>query len=368
MSQKHLVLLGAGHTHVLALDSIAKQIKAANQKITLICGERVTPYSGMLPGMIAGLYKRNDIVIDVAGITHRAGVAYIPEHAKSIDLARKKIVLVSGKQVGYDLLSINIGGHCVDSIAENTDNVKSIKPVLPFLDWLANWQDKHKLTCAIVGGGVAGVELALCVDHYLRSHKRSGGVFLIGHNSELIPKFPRLSKEISKFLIRRGISPLLGKSATAVESNFIKLENNERFYADKVILCTGVKAWSELKQSGLAVDEKGFVQIKDNFQSISHPEIFACGDCGTIVSSKLAKSGVYAVRQAPILAHNLLAALAGEKMQSWQAQQETLAIICTGDRYAIAHRNSMVIKGRLMWWLKNYLDQSFMRKFKIESS
>ena len=359
--QRHLLLLGAGHTHVLALAHIAQQSRLSGCKVTLVCGESLTPYSGMLPGLIAGLYKRSEIVLDAAALARRYKIQHIDAHAQAIDLPRREVKLETGERVGYDLLSINIGGHCNSLVCSN--NAMPIKPVLPFLDWQTTWQDKHKLTCAIVGGGVAGAELALCIDAYLRKHNRRGGVFLIGCNPELIPGKPGLSKEVSRLFVRRGISQLLGRRVSAVEPGLVRMDSQECFSADKVVLCTGVNAWPGLKDSGLQVDEKGFVLVNDNLQSVSNPEVFACGDCGTLVNNPVAKSGVYAVRQAPVLACNLLLALTGGTLQPWQQQRATLAIVCAGTRHAIAYRNGMVAQGWLMWCLKNYLDRSFMRKF-----
>lgn len=358
-----MVLLGAGHSHVLALAKIAKAAKQFGVRVILISGDNQTPYSGYLPGVIAGLMPRQELMLDVVALASHHKVEYEAQNAVDIDLCLRQVVLESGAKISYDCLSINTGGNCQEVVAEGGGDVMPVKPVLPFLKWLERWNDTKRTTCAVVGAGVAGVEVALAVDARLRKRGRYGGVYLIGNNSQLIPKMPSLAASVQRLLEKRGISLILGARATAAIPGYIQLSDGTEHHADHVIVSTGVSPWQGLRKSGLEVDGNGNVLVNTRLQSVSHPDVLACGDCSSMAGVNIPKAGVYAVRQAPVLADNVIAKMSGKRLRSWQSTSEALAIISTGERSAIAHRAGKTMQGRLIWWWKCYLDRRFMQKF-----
>ena len=360
---KTIVLLGAGHTHALALAQISKVARLENIHVILISGESYMPYSGMLPGVIAGLYEQAEFLLDVEKLAQENHITYIPENATKLDLRLRQVQLASGIKVSYDYLSINIGGDCKDVIQEEGGNVMPVKPVVPFIHWLENWKNMKDATVAVVGSGIAGVEVALSLDARLRELGRIGGVYLIGRNKEIVPDMPNLAKVLRKVLIKRGISQVLGQAAKSALPGYIKLANGAEHRADYVVVCTGVNTWHGLAESGLAVDERGCAIINQWLQSVSHQEVFVCGDCASWFKWEIPKSGVFAVRQAEILAQNINAICHGDKLIAWNTSTKYLSIVCLGDETAIAHRDNRVLSGKLVWRWKDYLDQKFMSKF-----
>lgn len=359
-----VVLVGAGHTHVLALPRIARAARKHNAKVTLVCGEAYTPYSGLLPGVIAGIIPRRRLSLNVAKLARRYQVDYIEQNVISLDPQLRQVVVETGATINYDHLSINIGGNCDGVIAQEGGDVMPVKPVTPFLDWLENWRDYKRTTCAVVGAGIAGTEVAMSIDARLRKRGRIGGVYIVGRNPELIPHRPQLAAKMQNLLEKRGISQVLGAPASAAYPGQLQLANGSEHVADHVVVCSGVRPWAGLAAAGLEVDEHGFVLVTQKLQSVSHPDILACGDCATVVGSKFPKSGVFAVRQAETLAANMLAKLSHQRMRAWQTSERALAIICLGDHTAVAHRHGgKVLAGRSVWWWKCYLDNRFMRKF-----
>ena len=360
---KHVVLLGAGHTHALVLRRVSEVARKNNSKVTLISGDDMVPYSGMLPGVVAGIYKKRSIMINAGQLADECGVEFIQENAASIDLDLRKIMLESGATVLYDHLSINVGGDCTGVVSEEGGNIMPIKPVTPFLDWLDKWKKIKTATCAVIGGGVAGVEIALAVDARLRKRGRIGGVYVVGRNKDLIPQMPRLAKVLRKKLIKMGISTIQGLSAKTAMPGCLKLSDGSEHIADYVITCTGVRTWAGLASSGLKVDGRGCVVVNRWLQSVSHPDVFACGDCASWYERKLPKSGVFAVRQAATMEKNLAACITGSSLRPWETSKNFLQIVNLGNRQAIAYDGGMVLKGRLVWLWKDSLDQKFMKKF-----
>ena len=357
------MMVGAGHTHALALKYVSQTAREQGATVTLISGEKFMPYSGMVPGVVAGLYPKRALLLDVASLAVDNQVEFIPENVVALDLHLRQVRLESGATVSYDYLSLNVGGDCKGVVSEEGGDVMPVKPVMPFLQWLERWQKVKYATCAVIGGGIAGVEIALSLDARLRKRGRIGGVYLVGRNRDLVPGKPTLARILHKLLVRRGISQLLGVPAQTAVPGAIQLADGTEYRADYVIVATGVKIWPGLAGSGLEVDERGCVVVNQWLQSVSHPDIFACGDCASWYRNSMPKSGVLAVRQAHTLGHNLAASLADGVFQPWETAQAQLAIVCTGNRSGVAHTNGRTFKGRLVWLWKDYLDRKFMRKF-----
>jgi len=90
---------------------------------------------------------------------------------------------------------------------------------------------------------------------------------------------------------------------------------------------------------------RGFVATKSTLQSTSHAEVFATGDIGTQVETPSAKAGVFAVRQAPVLFHNLRALVLKRGLKNYKPQADFLSLVSTGDKYAIGSRSGVTFKG-----------------------
>jgi selenide,water dikinase len=220
---------------------------------------------------------------------------------------------------------------------------------------------------AVVGGGAAGVEVLLAMQYRLcRLAPMSqisfelvsdGGSILLSHNSSVHAIFMRV-------LEQRGVTLHLGRAAERVESGVVRLSGGASVEADAIVWATGASAPSWPKVFGLATDDGGFVRVNRWLQSVSHPQVFAAGDIASVAGEPRPKSGVYAVRAGPPLAKNLRRMLRGEALVDWTPQKDALALITTGDRYAVASRGSLALEGKWVWHWKNWIDRRFMRKYR----
>jgi NADH dehydrogenase FAD-containing subunit len=105
--------------------------------------------------------------------------------------------------------------------------------------------------------------------------------------------------------------------------------------------------------------------VNQYLQCVSYPEIFGGGDCISFESQPLAKVGVYAVRQNPILLNNLLCFLKGAALEQFLPQKTVLLAFNLGDGSAVVQWHSLVWGGRLGFMLKNYIDRTFMKNFQV---
>lgn len=367
---KRLVLLGGGHSHVEVLRQFGLR-PAAGVEITLVSPARHTAYSGMLPGLIAGHYQFQDSHIDLEYLARFSGARRLPSAARNIDTLRREVKLADGTAIEYDFLSIDIGSNSArPARTGSADAAIAVKPVEEFLP---AWNSLMARACTgqvknilVVGGGAGGVELLLAMQHRL-AHlpaARATGFALLTDSDRLLPALnPGTRRAFQRILSERQIKVHFNCRVSSVEPTAAVLADGARIAADAIILATGAGAPAWLRETTLELNAAGFIATDERLQSLSHPGIFAAGDCATIAGYSYPKSGVYAVRQGPILARNLRLALAGETLATYRPQPRTLALISTGDRYAVAAYGGLAMQGAWVWRWKDYIDRKFMARY-----
>jgi pyridine nucleotide-disulfide oxidoreductase family protein len=363
---KRLVLVGGGHSHALALASFRQQ-PPPGAEIVLISPMRWTAYSGMVPGLIAGDYTCEACHIDLQALAASAGVRFIVDRAASLDTSRRQVLLESGASVEYDLLSLNIGSSTPAVEGSRGAHLLTVKPIDRFLNALQSlWLRARKgrlSRIAIVGGGAAGVELALTLHHRMNASGNTGvaTVLVSGSRVLLSERGAATSRAVEQLCRARGWALVLGAWAKALPEGIL-LAGGGRLEADAIVWSTGVAAPAWLSKAGLATDSAGFLSIDRRLQSVSRPEVFAAGDCASNIDDPHAKSGVFAVRQGHLLAVNLRRALAGTELRTVRLSPHALGILNCGGRYALASWRGRALAGRAVWRWKDWLDRRFMRR------
>ena len=374
-SRRDLVLIGGGHSHALVLRQLGDR-PIPGVRLTLVSGTTHTPYSGMLPGYIAGHYRFDDVHIDLVALARFAGARFVGGEAVAIDRAARTVRVSGHGDIGYDRLSINVGSTPQVDVSGAADRVVPLKPIHRLNDrWLALIgrisEQGGSLRIAVVGAGAGGVEMALSMQYRLRDVLRQAGqdpdrlrVDLFAAGPAVLPSHARsVRRRIESILSARGIDIHHGAPVAEVRPDGLVTGDGRRFDADEIIWATraGGAAW--LKATGLALDPDGFIRVGETLQTVADPDIFAAGDIASMVGYRLEKSGVVAVRQGPPLAENLRRSLAGRPLIRYRPQSRWLALIGTGDRYAIASYGRLGIGGRWVWHWKDRIDRRFMNRF-----
>ncbi len=373
---RDIVLIGGGHSHVGVLKSFGMK-PIPGVRLTLICTDLHTPYSGMLPGYVAGHYGFDEVHIDLLRLAQFAGARVYRDEVIGIDRSGQKVLCKSRPPVPYDQLSINIGSTPqLGGVPGASEFAVAVKPIRNFNDrWLALLErvKNHpgKTTIAVVGAGAGGVELLLAMQHRLRNELvklnrnpdelqfnllTSTPTILPTHNAGVRSRFENV-------LSQRGVKVHTNAEVNQVSSGTLQTASGLKLDADEIIWVTraGGAAW--LKQTGLQLDKEGFVEVKDTLQTLTDPLIYAAGDIASMVNFKLEKAGVFAVRMAKPLTENLRRAVGGTDLQNYAPQTSWLALISTGDKYAVASRGWLGFAGSWVWKWKDWIDQRFMRKF-----
>ncbi|MPZ42275.1 MAG: hypothetical protein GEV05_02520 [Betaproteobacteria bacterium] len=373
MASKRLLLLGGGHAHVQAVHAFATRPPPA-ARVTLIDRAALAAYSGMLPGLIAGHYSVADSHIDLAALCAWAGVAFVQEEAVSLDLERRIVTTAEGGRHEFDLLSIDTGSAPpLDAIRGAREHAIAVKPIDAFLAAIdrriAQLAQQPGPALAVIGAGAAGFEVVLALEHRLRM--RAGGNHaatfrLIAESETVLPDFPqRVRRHAERRLREQGIVVHTAPAVCTVERESVVLASGKRLPAHHVVLVTGAAPAPMFRHAGLATDERGFIAVDATLRSVSHSDIFACGDVAAVLAHPRPKSGVYAVRQGPPLTDNLRHALQGAPLCPFVPQREALALLSTGRKHAIANRDGFTVQGDWVWRWKDRIDRRFVQRFGV---
>ena len=372
---KDIVLVGGGHAHVSVLRMFGMK-PMPGVRLTLITRDINTPYSGMLPGYVAGHYDYDEVHIDLGPLARFAGARLYHGEVEGMDPGERLVHVPGRPPVHYDLLSVNTGSR--PRTIDVPGALEHALPVKPIDRWLHDWQtlqarvlnSRGDFRILVVGGGAGGVELALSTQHRLTSLLRDQGnrtsrlhYGLLTDGPEiLLTHNPGVRRRFMRVLSERGIGVQLNTKVVGVQSNGVQVESGDFHPADAVLWVTYAAAPEWPRKSGLAVDEEGFIAVDRGLRSISHPEVFAAGDIASMPDPR-PKSGVFAVRQGPVLTENLRRAVLGRPLRPYRPQKRFLGLISTGDTYAVASRGSWSWEGRLLWTWKDWIDRRFMQRF-----
>jgi selenide, water dikinase len=371
---KKLVLIGGGHAHVEVLRQFGLR-RLPGVDFTLVSPGRHTPYSGMLPGLVAGHYTFEQCHIDLQPLAAYAGAQLVTAEAQSLDAARRVVTLGNGSTLPYDVASINTGSvPLAQDLPGVAEHAIAIKPVAEFLAaWerlIARVRAGEVKSIAVVGGGAAGVEILLAMQYRLAQVPPCVDLqyHLITDTPQLLAQHARgVRAVLERSLARKGVNVHRAMRVVRVEADAVFArsadQSEQRISADAVVWITGAAAPAWLAHSGLALNDRKFININKYLQSSDHAEVFAAGDCATLAGEVYPKSGVYAVRQGPVLAVNLRSALVGGALAPYTPQPRALALISTGERHAIASWGALSFHGNWVWRWKDRIDQGFMARY-----
>src|SRR5579862_5523956 len=425
-SSTRLVLAGVGHANLEVLRRFSSSA-LAGVDLTVISPGPLHLYSGMVPGYLRGTYRVEEIAVEVAPLVRDAGGRLLLGRAVGLDSHRRLVKVTGGvdetatsaadasaregdgvREVPYDLVAFAVGSDAIGAAAASARGAGAVLSCKPIgkaielrrrLDLLAG-DSQPPATVAVVGGGAAGVEIALAAVGRLQASAagrlqaspagRLGtsvaagrGTQATGHRVLLLEagatiladRSPRLRRRAEEVLERRGVELRTGAKVVDVSSPgeaaappsraVLRLGSGEEISCDLVIWVTAATGWPLFREAGLPLDDRGFLLVDDTLRAVADPRVFAAGDCATLTAFPgTAKAGVYAVREGPVLARGLRAALAGEEPPRYRPQRGFLVILNTGDGRALLSYKGFVSYSRWAFRLKDTIDRRFVAKYR----
>ena len=371
---RHLVLVGGGHTHVQVLKRFAMEPPPA-LRMTVVLDRPIAVYSGMVPGFVAGQYSAQELEIDVLPLARRARARVVLSPAVRIDAEARRIHLADRPSLVYDLASVDVGstvaGTELPGIAEHA---LATRPISGFVERLGAFMARAReqalrrvLHVVVVGAGAGGVEIAFALNQRLLSEGVAAEVTLVHGGARILPRDAgRLAAKIERAARAAGIVVRCAQSVTAADATHVHLQGGRKLPQDLLVWVTGAVAHPLWRESGLPVDDRGFVWTRETLQVRGFDDLFAVGDCATLERHpKTAKAGVYAVRQGPDLIFNLRAALRGQRLRRYRPQGDFLTLLNLGDGRAVGGKWGRAVEGRWVMRVKDWIDRRFMRKFQV---
>lgn len=370
-----VVLIGGGHSHVAVLKSFGMHPEPG-VRLTLIARDVLTPYSGMLPGLIAGHYTHEQAHVDLQRLCRFADARLYHATASGIDLETRTVQCTGRPPVAFDWLSLDIGSTpTISAVRGAAQHALAVKPVDQFL---AAWPGIERRALAqagdidivTIGAGAGGVELTLSLQHRLCRLLDKQGIHryprfhIVSESADILPTHaPKVRSKLQRAIGERSVTLYTSTRAEAVTHDMVELTGGIRIRADVTIAVTQAGAAPWLRDSGLDLDRQGFIAIDRTLRSCSAERVFAAGDISSLGDSPLPKSGVYAVRQGPVLARNLRLVCRGKHPRRYRPQAQTLALISTGDPCAVASYGSLCLEGKWVWKIKDWIDRRWMQKY-----
>jgi len=364
---KDLVLVGGGHSHALVLRKWAMN-RLPGVRITLISPQVMTPYSGMLPGLIAGHYHFEQTHIDLVKLSLWANIRFIQEKLTGIDPEARILQLENYPDIEFDVVSFDIGSTPDQRINGASEFTTPVKPISEFY---SRWQfiqqqaqQKQIKSLAVVGGGAGSIEVILAMAFQLQSSGLSLNYHFVTAADRILPNYNRIVRHrVIKQLNQYRIIVHTSSRVDKVERNVIHCRNKQSIHADEIIWCTQAAGSSWLKQSPLECTDVGFIKVRQTLQALHHDHVFAAGDIAEMIETPRPKAGVFAVRQAPALFHNMRALLLNQPLSEYKPQDDFLSLLALGEKTAAGSKYFLSFYGDWAWHWKDRIDRQFMEKF-----
>jgi NADH dehydrogenase FAD-containing subunit len=365
--KKRLVLIGGGHAHMVTLANLGK-ITEKGHTVTVIGPSDHHYYSGMGPGMLSGTYRPDEVRFATRHVVEKQGGTFLPGKAARIDPEKKTVILENGDAVPYDVLSCNAGSYVPQpAIDGDLDDIFTVKPIERLMEAKSRLIDhfaRHITDVVIVGGGPSAAEVAGNVWQLATTTGGHMPRITVCAGRAFMSRFPEsVRRRIVETLGRRGISVREGVYAKSVSLGSVTLDNGDTLPADFIFLALGVTPSAIFSDSGIATGPDGGLRVNRFLQSTQHPDIFGGGDCIYFEDQPLDKVGVYAVRQNPVLLHNITARLDGGDLMPFDPGGDYLLIFNLGGRVGVLKKRWLEFGGRAAFIAKDYIDRKFMKEF-----
>ena len=357
-----VVLIGGGHTHALLLRAWGMK-PVAGARLTLINPAPSAPYTGMLPGHIAGHYDRDALEIDLVKLARHAGARLIFGMVEAIDRADRKVIVEGRPPISYDIASLDIGiTSSMPDLPGFAEHDVAAKPLGPFAErWRQFLEEDAGRPVVVIGGGVAGVELAFAMRHRMLEAGSRGALTVIDSDIALSGLGVRTRSHLLAGLAAQNIALVENAIITDVFENGVSLGDGRQIDAALVVGAAGARPFSWLSATGLHLTD-GYVTVDETLRSVTDPAIYAAGDCAHLLHAPRPKAGVFAVRAAPILTRNIRADLTGTAHKRFRPQAHYLKLISLGRKAALAEKWGHSVGGDWAWTWKDRIDRRFMER------
>ena len=425
MTPPRLLLVGCGHAHLGVLDSLQRD-DWPDVEVVVVSPEPRQFYSGMVPGFLQGQYDVSDPVLDVATVVERAGARFVQGWVERVDGQGREVEVAAAtgdgrgshersgdahrdplhepsETLSFDLASLDVGsipgGLTLPGVEEHAWSLRPMERAVALRRRVderaeevqvaaeharaaqtvyggmgAHVASDGRVRVVVVGAGAGGVEVALALERRIRERGAEPRVTLVDQEAAILGEGYdcRVQARAFRILEEKGVEVRLGDAAVEVEGSGsgegardgVRLESGDRIPADLVVWTTGAAPPPLLAGSSLPLDSDGFFAVDATLRATDGSPVWGAGDCVSVAGHDIPRAGVYAVRQGPVLARNLRAAVAGEEPREYDPQSSFLSLLNTADDRALLRWWRIVYHGRTAWWLKDWIDRRWVERYR----
>ena len=390
MTAPHILIAGGGYVGMYTAYGLRRRLRRGEARVTVVDPRSAMTYQPFLPEAAAGSLEPRHVVVPLRRVLKRCGV--ITGRIVAINHARKEATIqpVEGEayQVSYDILVAALGSVArtlpIPGLAEEAIGFKQIEEaitlrnrVLERLDAAAAVHDdatrRKALSFVFVGGGYAGVEalaeledMARYATRYYDSVRPEDMRWvLVEAANRILPEVgPHLGRYTVDRLRERAIEVRLSTRLESCVDGHVVLSDGAEFDADTLVWTAGVKANPVLAASDLPLDERGRVRTRPDLRVRDRTDAWAAGDNAAVPDltqpgQLCSPSAQHAVRQARLLAANLVAALRAEPLRDYK-HKHAGSVASLGLHKGVAQVYGVKLRGWPAWFMHRTYHMSRM--------
>jgi NADH dehydrogenase FAD-containing subunit len=349
----------------------ADQLVRCGIDVTLVDPDRFW-YSGLATGMLGGLYDAEQDQVDAGRLIESRGGRFVRDRLIALDRPRSTVHLESGLQISYDAVSINVGSEVAIAHVPGAETYAwPVKPTSNLWRLRQHLETRfldrtHPTRVIVAGGGASGCEVAANIDALARRHQAPVEIMVISRSQRLLSRHSgRVSRRATAELQRRRVMVSDACSIDEATPGRVICSDGRRPEFDVLVVATGLRAPEVVSRLGLPLGDKGGLLVRRSLQSVNDPTVLAVGDCADLRGHALERFGVFAVRQSPVLLHNLKAIIRGSALAEFRPQRRWLSILNLGEGQGLALWGPLSWKGRLALWLKDRIDRRFLAQYHL---
>jgi NADH dehydrogenase FAD-containing subunit len=362
-----LALVGAGHAHLAVIAQTAR-LRAAGLDPFLI-GPATFDYSGLASGVLSGALPPASARIDVAALCQSHDLTHLVGEVTSVDRRGRRLTLDDGSVHTFDAVSFNIGSEVAGPGEIDRESVWPVKPLASLWGLRAALEGMFAAAAptpavVVVGDGPTGFEIAAALTGLHERHGRNANLTLVGPDANARWAPGRAGRALTRNLDRRGILRIAGEAVTHRDGR-LDLSDGRTLACDHLVLATGLQAPALTRTLEIQVDTLGRILVGPSLSSVGDDRVFAVGDCASIVGSPRPFAGVFGVRAAEVLIHNLCAHGTAAPLRSYRPQSRWLSILDLGDGTGLGLWGGLWWRGRSALALKRRLDLGFVARHRV---
>jgi len=382
-----ILIVGGGYAGFYTALKLEKHLGKGEAEVTLIDPLPYMTYQPFLPEVVAGSIEARHAVV-----SHRrhlrktnivSGRVTDVNHVKKV--ATVELAGAGKQKISYDHIVVTAGAVSrtfpIPGVAENAIGMKNIEEAVEVRNRILGNFDKaanlpagaerdRLLTFVVVGGGFAGIEafaeMRSLASYLLRYYPTLTFDDVHFHLIEAMGRImPEVSQATSEWVIanldRRGAKIHLNTQLQSAEKGIIQLSTGETFASDVIVWTAGVMAHPYVRNTDLPVDERGRITAKATLQVANGDDVlegaWTAGDVSAVpdlsgfgVGGYCVPNAQHAVRQAKLLAKNIVANLRGEGVKEY-FHKPLGAVAGLGIGVGVYQWKGLAIKGLIAWFM-----------------